>query len=188
MLHMLKSFQRLYKDLDVRVFHKRKLQTRHAVMCDGKTGLYLGLAYHDVATWRITSGFSDTFIPALANGWRCAAVVSYVGRSVSQSVHAASFGIVITIETKVLCLSSSNLVDMIITTRGWPWSILVVKGQSYNGHMWTWYTIQCIFIRLSTHDICHDPRMNPIKFQGSQSKVKVIIGNYESICYDSGRF
>ena len=40
------------------------------------------------------------------------------------------------IETKPLCISLSNLADMITMVRGWTQSILEVKGQGHNGHIW----------------------------------------------------
>ena len=41
-----------------------------------------------------------------------------------------------TIETKSLCISLSNLVDMLAMVIGWTLLILVVKGQGHNGHIW----------------------------------------------------
>ena len=39
-----------------------------------------------------------------------------------------------TIETKLLCISLSNLADMFTMVRGWTLLILEVKG--HNGHLW----------------------------------------------------
>ena len=41
-----------------------------------------------------------------------------------------------TLETKPLCVSWSNLADMLIMVRGWTLLILEVKGQGDNGHIW----------------------------------------------------
>ena len=40
------------------------------------------------------------------------------------------------IETKPLCIFSSNLAHMLTMVRGWTLSILEVKGQGHNGHIW----------------------------------------------------
>ena len=40
------------------------------------------------------------------------------------------------IETKPLCIFSSNLAEMLTLVRGWTQSILEVKGQSHSGHVW----------------------------------------------------
>ena len=40
------------------------------------------------------------------------------------------------IETKPLCISLSNLADMLTMVGGWTLSILEVKGQGHNGHIW----------------------------------------------------
>ena len=40
-----------------------------------------------------------------------------------------------TIETKPLCISSSNLAEMLTMVRGWTLLILEVKGQGHNGHI-----------------------------------------------------
>ena len=39
------------------------------------------------------------------------------------------------IETKPLCISLSNLAEMLTMMRGWILLILVVRGQSHNGHI-----------------------------------------------------
>ena len=39
------------------------------------------------------------------------------------------------IETKPLCISLSNLAEMLTMMRGWTLLILVVRGQSHNGHI-----------------------------------------------------
>ena len=41
-----------------------------------------------------------------------------------------------TLETKPLCISLSNLANMLTMVRGWTLLILEVKGQGYNGHIW----------------------------------------------------
>ena len=41
-----------------------------------------------------------------------------------------------TIENKPLCISSSNLADMLTMVRGWTLLILEVKCQGHNGHLW----------------------------------------------------
>ena len=41
-----------------------------------------------------------------------------------------------TIETKPLCISLSNLEDMLTMVRGWTLLNLEVKGQGHNGHIW----------------------------------------------------
>ena len=41
-----------------------------------------------------------------------------------------------TIETEPLCISLSNLADMLTMVRGWTLLILEVKGQGHNGHIW----------------------------------------------------
>ena len=43
--------------------------------------------------------------------------------------------LVITIETKPLCISLSNLAEMLTMVRGWTLPILEVKGQGHNGHI-----------------------------------------------------
>ena len=40
-----------------------------------------------------------------------------------------------TTETKLLCISLSNLADMLTMVRGWTQLILEVKGQGHNGHI-----------------------------------------------------
>ena len=40
------------------------------------------------------------------------------------------------IETKLLCISLSNLTDMLTMVRGWTLLILEVKGQGHNGNIW----------------------------------------------------
>ena len=39
-------------------------------------------------------------------------------------------------ETKLLCISSSNLAEMLITVRGLTLLILEVSGQGHSGHVW----------------------------------------------------
>ena len=41
-----------------------------------------------------------------------------------------------TIETNPLCISLSNLADMLTMVKGWTLLILEVKGQGHNGHIW----------------------------------------------------
>ena len=41
-----------------------------------------------------------------------------------------------TIETKLLCIFSSNLAEMLTMVRGWTLLILEVKGQGHSGHIW----------------------------------------------------
>ena len=41
-----------------------------------------------------------------------------------------------TIETELLCISLSNLVDILTMVRGWTLLILEVEGQGHNGHIW----------------------------------------------------
>ena len=41
-----------------------------------------------------------------------------------------------TIETKLFCISLSNLADMLTMLRGWTLLIVEVKGQGHNGHTW----------------------------------------------------
>ena len=40
------------------------------------------------------------------------------------------------IEAKQLCISLSNLADMLAMVRGWTLLMLEVKGQGHNGHIW----------------------------------------------------
>ena len=40
-----------------------------------------------------------------------------------------------TVETKPLCISLSNLANMLTLERGWTLLILEVKGQGHNGHI-----------------------------------------------------
>ena len=40
------------------------------------------------------------------------------------------------IETKPLCISSSNLAEMLTLVRGWNLLILEVKGQGHISHIW----------------------------------------------------
>ena len=40
-----------------------------------------------------------------------------------------------TVETKPLCISLSNLADMLTMVREWTLLILEVKGQGHNGHI-----------------------------------------------------
>ena len=46
------------------------------------------------------------------------------------------------IETKPLCISSSNLAEMVTMVRGWPLLILEVRGQSSRSQ-WTCMEISC---------------------------------------------
>ena len=39
------------------------------------------------------------------------------------------------IETKLLCISLSNLADMLTMVRGWTLLILEVKGEGHSGHI-----------------------------------------------------
>ena len=41
-----------------------------------------------------------------------------------------------TIATKLLCISSSNLAEMLTLVRGWTLLILEVNAQGHNGHVW----------------------------------------------------
>ena len=41
-----------------------------------------------------------------------------------------------TIETKLLCISLSNLTEMFTMRSGWTLLILEVKGQGHNEHIW----------------------------------------------------
>ena len=41
-----------------------------------------------------------------------------------------------TIETTPLCISLSNLADMLAMVGGWTLLILEVRGQGHNGHIW----------------------------------------------------
>ena len=41
-----------------------------------------------------------------------------------------------TIETKLLCISLSNLADILTMVRGWTLLILEVRGQGHSGHKW----------------------------------------------------
>ena len=41
-----------------------------------------------------------------------------------------------TIETKPLCISLSNLADMLTMVRGWTLLNLEVNDQGHNGHIW----------------------------------------------------
>ena len=40
------------------------------------------------------------------------------------------------VETKPLCIPLSKLADMLTMVRGWTLSILEVKGQDHNKHIW----------------------------------------------------
>ena len=40
------------------------------------------------------------------------------------------------IETTPLCISSSNLAEMLTMVRGWTLLIVEVKGQGHSGHVW----------------------------------------------------
>ena len=40
------------------------------------------------------------------------------------------------IGTKQLCISSSNLAEMLAMVRGWTLLILEIKGQGHSGHVW----------------------------------------------------
>ena len=40
------------------------------------------------------------------------------------------------IETIPLCISSSNLAEMLTMVRGWTLLIMEVKGQGHSGHVW----------------------------------------------------
>ena len=39
-------------------------------------------------------------------------------------------------EIKPLCISASNLAEMLIMVRGWVLFILEVKGQGHSAHVW----------------------------------------------------
>ena len=68
---------------------------------------------------------------ALWWGYSNAAVVPFVRLSVRPCVDFVN-----PIETKPLCASSANLVDMFTMMRGWTLLILEVKGQGHNWHIW----------------------------------------------------
>ena len=40
------------------------------------------------------------------------------------------------IETKPLCISSSNLAEILTMVRGWTLFIVEVKSQGHSGHVW----------------------------------------------------
>ena len=40
------------------------------------------------------------------------------------------------IEIEPLCISSSNLAEMLNMVRGWTLLIIEVKGQGHSGHIW----------------------------------------------------
>ena len=39
-------------------------------------------------------------------------------------------------ETRPLCISLSNLAEILIMVRGWTLLILEVEGQGHSGHVW----------------------------------------------------
>ena len=89
-----------------------------------------------------------------------------------------------TIETKPLCISLSNLADMLTMVRGWTLLILEVKGQGHNGQILkeacehdSDLTVVCFLIKLGRH-FGHGKRMSPIDFVGQRSKVKVTMDIY----------
>ena len=41
-----------------------------------------------------------------------------------------------TIETKPLCISSSNFAEMLTLVQGWTLLILEVRGQGHSEHVW----------------------------------------------------
>ena len=92
-----------------------------------------------------------------------------------------------TIETKLFCISLSNLVDMSTMVRGRTLLILEVKGQGHNGHIWKYacehdsdLTIVCFLVKLGRH-FSHGERMNRVDFGSQRSKVKVAMDIYETL-------
>ena len=89
------------------------------------------------------------------------------------------YKLVNTIETKPLCMSSSNLAVMLTLMRGWTLSILEVKGQSHSGHVWKYDVIL-----IQTKPLCASlssladmlTMVNPIDFLGYSSMVNVKMG------------
>ena len=77
--------------------------------------------------------------------------------SVGPSLCLSWFDLVTTIETNSLCVSSSNLADMLTMVRGWILFILEVRDQGHSWHMelnfehdrdWT---VVCVFLKLWRH-------------------------------------
>ena len=61
--------------------------------------------------------------------------IDFEGQKVKVTMDIYGYKLVYTIETKPLCISSSNLAEMLTLVRGWTLLILEVKGQSHSGHI-----------------------------------------------------
>ena len=64
--------------------------------------------------------------------------IDFGGQMSKVMVTMAIYGnkLVNTIETKPLCISLSNLAEMLSMVRGWTLFILEVKGQGHSEHVW----------------------------------------------------
>ena len=64
--------------------------------------------------------------------------IDFVGRRSKVKVTMDIYGnkLVNTVETKLLCISLSNLADILTLERGWTLLILEVRGQGHNGHIY----------------------------------------------------
>ena len=82
-------------------------------------------------------------------------------------------------ETKPLCISLSNLAEMLTMVRGCTLLILEVKGQGHSGHV-----LEKAVNPIQTKPLCASlsnladmlTMINPIDFGGHSSKVKVMMG------------
>ena len=112
---------------------------------------------------------------------------SYVLGSKSQKIPTAEntrytvYGnkLVNTIETKPLCISSSNLAEMLTLVRGWTLLVLEVRGQGHSGHVWKEAVnqIQTKLLCASSSNLADMLTMvNPIDFLGHSSMVKDTMG------------
>ena len=101
------------------------------------------------------------------------------GSKVKVTRNTLLLNLVNTIQTRPFKLGLSNLVHILLMTRGRHLLISKVKGQGHTLYIVvkpckhdTHWTLQARTIKLGTH-ITYDKRKTPIDFQGQGSKVKV---------------
>ena len=107
-------------------------------------------------------------------------LIDFIGQRSKVKVTMDIYGnkLVNTIETKLLCISLSNLADMLTMVGGWILLIWrsEVKGQGHSGHV-----LKKAMNPIQTKPLCASlsnladmlTMVNPIDFGGHRSKVKV---------------
>ena len=112
-------------------------------------------------------------------GYSNAAVRVWLGEWVGECERVSVALLVNTIQTEPFQLGPSNLVHLLLTTRGRHLLIFKVKGQGHTLQILvkpckhdTDLTLPARTVKLGTHT-SYDKRVSPIGFQGQRLKVKV---------------